>query len=164
MASCQRNAPPILTPNGLVLRRAVIADIPAIAATFLAARRSILHIVPMVHADDSVEPWMRDVLFTTTELWVADDAGRVAAMMSLSPGWLEHLYVHPDWHSRGTGSALLTVARQQPQASAGLQLWTFQGNISARRFYERHGFVTAEFTDGAGNEEKTPDVRYEWQP
>ena len=42
------------------------------------------------------------------------------------------------------------------------QLWTFQDNARARRFYEARGFVAEEFTDGAGNEEKTPDVRYVW--
>jgi len=34
----------------------------------------------------------------------------------------------------------------------------------ARRFYEAHGATAVEFTDGEGNEEKTPDVRYEWKP
>ena len=43
-------------------------------------------------------------------------------------------------------------------------LWTFQQNAGARRFYERHGLAAIEFTEGEGNEEKTPDVRYEWKP
>jgi ribosomal protein S18 acetylase RimI-like enzyme len=46
----------------------------------------------------------------------------------------------------------------------GLQLWTFQANEPAQRFYERHGFVDAERTDGAGNEERAPDIRYQWTP
>jgi GNAT superfamily N-acetyltransferase len=147
-----------------LLRPACIDDIPAAAETFLAARRSILHIVPMVHPDESVGPWMRDVLFRTTEMWVAERDGRIAALMSLSPGWLEHLYGHPDFHGQGIGTALLAWAKRQPHAAGGLELWTFQGNSGARRFYERHGFAALEFTDGAGNEEKTADVRYEWRP
>ena len=43
----------------------------------------------------------------------------------------------------------------------GLQMWTFQANGGARRFYERHGFVVMEATDG-DNEERAPDVRNEW--
>ena len=43
-----------------------------------------------------------------------------------------------------------------------LQLWTFQRNAQARRFYEARGFVVVEQTDGAGNEEKEPDARYLW--
>jgi ribosomal protein S18 acetylase RimI-like enzyme len=46
----------------------------------------------------------------------------------------------------------------------GLQLWVFQKNVGARRFYERHGFRLVELTDGAGNEENEPDARYEWRP
>ena len=39
-----------------------------------------------------------------------------------------------------------------------------QQNERARRFYEARGFRAVEFTDGEANEEKTPDVRYEWRP
>ena len=43
-----------------------------------------------------------------------------------------------------------------------LELWTFQANIGAQRFYMRHGFTEAERTNGAGNEEGLPDIRYVW--
>ena len=46
----------------------------------------------------------------------------------------------------------------------GFQFWVFQENERARRFYEAHGAVAVELTDGSGNEERTPDVRYEWRP
>ncbi len=42
------------------------------------------------------------------------------------------------------------------------ELWTFQTNLPARRFYERHGFIAVRWTDGASNEERAPDVRYVW--
>jgi hypothetical protein len=44
-----------------------------------------------------------------------------------------------------------------------LELWCFQANARARRFYEARGFRPIRFTDGDGNEEKTPDVRYRWE-
>jgi ribosomal protein S18 acetylase RimI-like enzyme len=44
----------------------------------------------------------------------------------------------------------------------GLALWTFQSNVRAQAFYARHGFVEVRRTDGAANEEKTPDVRMVW--
>jgi hypothetical protein len=47
-------------------------------------------------------------------------------------------------------------------ASAALQLWTFQRNADARRFYAARGFVDVEVTDGAGNEEMEADVRMVW--
>jgi putative acetyltransferase len=57
------------------------------------------------------------------------------------------------------GCALLDIAKA---VSGSLQLWTFQRNIAARRFYEARGFVAVEETDGSHNEEREPDVLYRW--
>jgi len=56
---------------------------------------------------------------------------------------------------------IMSLATLRPD---GFQFWVFEQNDRARRFYEAHGAVAVEFTDGSGNEEKTPDVRYEWRP
>jgi RimJ/RimL family protein N-acetyltransferase len=45
-----------------------------------------------------------------------------------------------------------------------LELWVFQRNEGARRFYERHGFRLLKLTDGTGNMEQEPDALYEWRP
>ena len=75
---------------------------------------------------------------------------------------LSHLFIHPEEIGTGIGHALFEhVKTLRP---AGFDFWVFQQNDRARRFYEAHGAVAVEFTDGAGNEEKTPDVRYEWRP
>ena len=74
--------------------------------------------------------------------------------------WIDQLYVLPDFHGRGVGTALLQVARS---SHSRLQLWTFQRNNAARRFYEARGFVAIRQTDGAANHEKEPDVLYLWQ-
>lgn len=148
----------------LFIRRATIDEAPAIAEVFLAARRSILHIVPMIHPDEDTRVWVRDVLFRDTAMWVAEIGGRIVGLMSLTPGWLEHLYVDPDRHGQGAGAALLLRAKNATEANDGLALWTFQANDGARRFYERYGFVAERFTDGAGNEERAPDVLYRWRP
>jgi ribosomal protein S18 acetylase RimI-like enzyme len=75
-------------------------------------------------------------------------------------GWLEHLYVHPDHHRQGTGSALLDKAKR---SGPSLQLRAFQRNTNAIRFYEHHGFQIVEATDGSRNEEREPDVRMRWE-
>ena len=67
----------------------------------------------------------------------------------------------PEAQGRGTGSTLLQKAMEC--AGGLLELWTFQRNHAARRFYERHGFTAVVFTDGADNEEREPDVLYRWQ-
>lgn len=61
----------------------------------------------------------------------------------------------------GLGSRLLDVAKTV--YLEGLDLWTFAANTGARRFYERHGFVATESTEG-DNEEGSPDVRYHRPP
>ena len=35
-------------------------------------------------------------------------------------------------------------------------------NVGAQRFYERHGFVEIDRTDGRRNEERAPDILYAW--
>ena len=73
--------------------------------------------------------------------------------------WIEQLYVLPEMQGQGLGTALLDVAKH---TSDRLQLWTFQRNTQARRFYEARGFALVEQTDGSSNEEKEPDARYLW--
>ena len=91
-----------------------------------------------------------------------DATGADGAIPDGDVRWLDHLYLAPGKTGRGAGSQLVRLAKER--RPGGLQLWTFQVNVGARRFYERHGFTASEFTDGAGNEEHTPDVRYVWRP
>ncbi len=146
-----------------VIREATTDEAPAVADLFLAARHAITDVVPMVHGDEETRAWMRDTVFREDTVTIAIMDGRLAAMLATRPGWIDHLYVHPDFQNRGLGAALLETARHSPHAASSLQLWTFQANTGARRFYARHGFKEVELTDGQGNEEKTPDVRLVWQ-
>ena len=81
-------------------------------------------------------------------------------MLALSDGWIEQLYVDPEWQRRGIGTLLLSLAKRE--VPSGLQLRTFQVNRQAQDFYERHGFHVVERTDGSDNEEREPDARYVW--
>jgi GNAT superfamily N-acetyltransferase len=142
------------------LRRAVAADAEAVAAIHIAAFRATYRF-PLAHSDDDVRAWVAEHLLPETETWVAEHEGAVVAFCSLRDGWLDQLYVAPGHTGRGIGSRLLWLAKEREPA--GLQLWTFQVNDGARRFYERHGFRAVEMTDGSGNEERQPDVRYAWR-
>jgi GNAT superfamily N-acetyltransferase len=86
------------------------------------------------------------------------DEDQVIAMLALHDDWVEQLYVSPVRQGQGVGRALIELAKRR--RPAGLQLWTFAANEPARRFYERSGFVAVEETDGSGNEERAPDIRY----
>ena len=72
--------------------------------------------------------------------------------------WIHQLYVLPGWNGKGIGANLLQHAHRT--LPTPIHLYTFQQNAGARRFYERHGYTAVAFTDGQGNEEKCPDVRY----
>ena len=50
------------------------------------------------------------------------------------------LYVSLDRRSTGVGGALMTAGFARFDAAVQT-LWTLEGNVAARRFYERHGFV-----------------------
>ena len=143
-----------------VVRRAKPADAAAVAEIHLAAFRAT-YAFPPAHPDDDVRAWVAEHLLAETETWVAELDGVVVAYCSLGEGWVEHLYVAPGHTGSGIGSRLIELAKERQPS--GLQLWTFQVNSGARRFYERHGFRPVELTDGAGNEERQPDVRYAWK-
>jgi GNAT superfamily N-acetyltransferase len=151
---------PIPEAAAPVLRQAKPADATAIADIHLAAFRAT-YAFPPAHPDDEVRAWVAEHLLPETETWVAEVNGAVVAYCSLGDGWIEHLYVAPGHTGRGIGSRLIELA--QERQPSGLQLWTFQVNTGARRFYERHGFRPEEVTAGAGNEERQPDVRYAWK-
>jgi GNAT superfamily N-acetyltransferase len=144
-----------------LIRAAKLTDADAIADTWLAAFRETYDFPP-AHTDDEVRGWVRRGLLPSTETWVASRDGIVVGFMALRGERVEQLYVRRPWTGRGLGSRLL--ARARDACPDGLELWTFQVNAAARRFYERHGFRVAEQTDGSGNEERQPDVRYVWSP
>jgi ribosomal protein S18 acetylase RimI-like enzyme len=143
-----------------MLRRATEDDVAAIAALF---RRSFgtLAFLPTLHTPEEDRAFFGGYV-RDDEVWVWEEDGRVLGFAALGESRLEHLYVEPETHNRGIGSALLAHAKER--RPDGFDLWTFQRNEGARRFYDRHGFREVERTDGSGNEEREPDVRLEWRP
>jgi GNAT superfamily N-acetyltransferase len=146
----------------VALRRATAADARAAADVWLRSFAAALPAVVRPRTDEEVRDWFRHVVVPRCETWVAESAGEVVGVMVLEEGELAQLYLAPDRRGRGIGDRFVTLAKER--RPAGLSLWTFQVNTPARRFYERHGFTAAQWTDGARNEEREPDVRYVWQP
>ena len=141
------------------LRRAAHADMGAVARLHRHVRRTCLPYLPELHTPQDDLAFFEDHVFPSSRIWLAEDEGRLIGFAVLKQDWLDHLYVDPMWHGRGVGLALLTAVREN---AAELNLWTFQANGQARRFYERHGFRLVELTDGSGNEERTSDAHYRW--
>jgi GNAT superfamily N-acetyltransferase len=151
-----------VVPDEVVLRRATAADAPALADVWLRSYTAALTGVRRAHTDDEVRAWFRDVVVPERETWVADAEGVVVGLMVLGPGEIDQLYLDPDWRGRGLGDRFIQLAKEL--FPSGLSLWTLQVNHAAARFYEMHGFVAVEQTDGRDNEEKEPDLRYAWSP
>ncbi|WP_181809496.1 GNAT family N-acetyltransferase [Streptomyces shenzhenensis] len=147
---------------GVVLRRAGGPDAAGVADVWLRSFDAALPTVVRPRSDDEVRAYIRDVVVPERETWVAEAGGQVVGMMVLAGNLLSQLYLAPEWRGRGIGDRFVALAKER--SPRGLTLWTFQVNKPAHRFYERHGFVAVEHTDGSGNEEREPDVRYVWQP
>lgn len=143
----------------VVLRLAVEGDAATIAALFSRARDS-LSFLPRLHsADEDLAFWRQHVL-PQMSVMVAVEGADIVGVLAEDGVFVHHLYVDPEHAGRGVGTRLILDAQGRREA---LQLWCFTQNMGACRFYERHGFVVVETTDGAGNEEKCPDVRYQWK-
>jgi GNAT superfamily N-acetyltransferase len=74
-------------------------------------------------------------------LFVADDEGRLAAMLALrlADGCLGQLFIGPDYQGQGLGKRLLAFTRQQLPDEIWLRC--VRENEKAWRWYEREGFV-----------------------
>ena len=139
------------------LRRATFSDMESVAKLHRFSFFDAMPHMPVLHTPEEDLNFYSTVVFPNTEIWISERSGHVAGFISFRSGWIEHLYVHPDHQGAGIGSALLALAQS---AQHSLRLWTFQCNLGARRFYERHGFRIEKETDGADNEERQPDILY----
>jgi GNAT superfamily N-acetyltransferase len=146
----------------VTLRPARPGDADAVGEVWLASFKTALPTVALVHTDEQVRSWLRDKVLPHRETWVASADSAVVGLMVLGEDELEQLYIAPEWTGRGLGSRFMALAKDR--RPGGLDLWAFEVNSGARRFYERHGFVAVETGDGSRNAEHEPDVRYSWRP
>lgn len=118
-----------------------------------------------MHADEDVYRWVRETLIPTNQVVVATENDAIVGMMAVSKnqgvGWIDQLYLAPEAVGRGIGSLLIENAKSTLESP--ICLHTFQENMAARRFYEKHGFSILSLGDGSANEENCPDVVYEWR-
>ena len=142
-----------------MLRQLKLDDMDAAARVVRTAFDQALPSLAGLHTPEEDQWFFRERVFETCEVWGAFDGAAMRGIIAFREGWIDQLYVLPTAQRRGVGKDLLQVAQN---AFGRLQLWTFQRNAPARRFYEARGFALIQQTDGARNEEKEPDALYLW--
>jgi GNAT superfamily N-acetyltransferase len=147
-------------PMPFRLRSATQNDADEIAQVYFSSFR-LLGFLPMLHDIDSYRWFVANRMLREWTVTVAEDDTGIVAFLGRRAEEMGHLYVRPDRIGKGAGTQLIEAAQQSGVVS--LELWCFQANTRARRFYEARGFRAIRFTDGADNEERTPDVRYRWE-
>lgn len=147
------------------LRKATLADAKDIAKVYLDSRKELVSFAPLIHTDESIYEWVREELLPNEQVFVAENNGAIIGMMSFTKdagiGRIRQLYIAPSIVGHGVGSLMPELAKSM--LGSPIQLYTFEQNAGARRFYERHNFKAIGFNDGSGNEENCPAILYEWK-
>ena len=91
---------------------------------------------------------------------VARKNGAIAGFVSRDGADIHGLYLDPVVQRQGVGRAYVQAAQAVEPA---LRLWVYQANETAQAFYRALGFRETQRTDGAGNDARLPDIRFEWQ-
>lgn len=155
-----------MSTSRMKLRSAVAEDADGLAAIFSPSRR-LLTFLPELHSIAEDHWFIANVILNECDVTLVecvsdeDNRSQIISFLARQDSEIRLLHTHPDHIGSGAGGLLLSAAKD---AGPGrLDLWCFQDNVRARQFYEAHGFQPIRFTDGSGNEEKTPDVQYGWQ-
>jgi GNAT superfamily N-acetyltransferase len=138
----------------------MLDDAGDIAAVFSPSLR-LLTFLPVLHTVEEDRRFIEDVILKECEVIVAEGEAGIVSFLAHDGEEIRLLYSHPGFIGSGAGSLLLAAVKRS--GVDALELWCFQANERARRFYEDRGFRAVRFTDGQDNEEKVPDVRYRWE-
>ncbi|MEM7206412.1 MAG: GNAT family N-acetyltransferase [Pseudomonadota bacterium] len=145
------------------LKDASPGDFHRIAEILITSRIHHLPYAPSPHTEEETECWVKNVLFQSGDVTLAlsdnEIVGVLAVNESAGVGWIDQMYIAPDFVGLGIGSTLMKHALEV--LPRPIRLYTFQQNQGARRFYERYGFKAISFRNGEENEECCPDVLYE---
>ena len=143
----------------VIVKNANAGDVEAIARLHRSCFEATYPTFQKLHAPDEDTEHFAEVL-RKNEVYVAKSDGQLGGYCAFEDGWLNDHYIARAFQFRGLGTRLLEKIKQSHNE---IQLWTFQVNLNARRFYERNGFSVLEETVGSGNEQGQPDMRYLWR-
>jgi GNAT superfamily N-acetyltransferase len=127
------------------LRDATAQDAAAIAEVFSASFR-LLTFLPMLHTAEEERWFISDMILRECKVMIAEDESGIVSFLARHGEEIRLLHTRPDRIGAGAGTQLIEAAKNS--GVAALELWCFQANTRARRFYEARGFRAIRFTDG----------------
>jgi ribosomal protein S18 acetylase RimI-like enzyme len=110
------------------------------------------------HPIEEQAAYFRNRVVPENRVRVAWSQGELVAFLASTPESITLLHAKVSHIGRGIGTQLLRTA--QAESSGSLWLFTFQRNVRACRFYERHGFEVA--ARGFEPTWQLEDVKYVW--
>lgn len=120
------------------IRKAVLADIPAVMAIRAAVRENRAVEADPVTGDDVID------FMASEDVWVWVEDGRILGFSAgdAECGWIWALFVDPEQEGRGIGRALLQCAcNSLEQAGFDHATLTTDPGTRAERFYTRGGWI-----------------------
>jgi putative acetyltransferase len=143
----------------LVIRPFAAPDFEELTEVWHNANRSAY---PYVEAHqrytlDESRGFFQSSVLPCNRLWVASVGTLIVGFIAVDATHINQLAVDVNYQHSGIGSALLRYLLSTTVGS--WRLFTFQRNVSARRFYERHGFCVVRFGVSPPPENE-PDVEY----
>ncbi|MCX2981403.1 GNAT family N-acetyltransferase [Halieaceae bacterium IMCC14734] len=82
-----------------------------------------------------------DIYLPNTDTWVVEVNGVVRGFIALMGNEVGAIFLHPDYHGKGIGKALMDKAQSM---HGNLEVEVFKANTVGRRFYSRYGFEHLE--------------------
>ncbi|HRN95844.1 MAG TPA: GNAT family N-acetyltransferase [Candidatus Levybacteria bacterium] len=118
--------------------------------------------LPNLHTDEQTQNYITS-LIEDGGLSVAKRDTTIVGFIHIQNNHVNHLYIDRSFQNQGIGKLLLDHAKSL--YLDGLELWVFEENKDAIRFYEKEGFILTEKRDihTTSNEENLPDRRYQWK-
>lgn len=113
--------------------------------------------MPRLHSRAQDRSYIDDLIRSGGVLTVRRD-GRPVGFVFERDCHIGALYLDPAARGYGLGKRLVDRLKRDCEH---IDLWTFEANARARRFYEREGFRAVERTPG-DNAEGLPDIRMLW--
>ena len=142
------------------LRDATPADRPALLDLWVLAWRAAMPEIDFAARRPWLDAHLDALLAAGARLLVAEAGGAPAGFVTVDPvrRHLDQLAVHPDHQGGGVADGLMAAAQALSQGGLGLDVNA--GNLRARRFYARHGFVAV----GSGTNARSglPTLTLHW--